>query len=177
MPDQLKLHMTKRQLIFTYVYYSVIFVIGNCLSLFSITPITFLSIPFGFLELGIIGGIGMSCLGSSIYYIRKLYKSCINGAIVLDSTEAGFLNRLGTVTYYLARPFFSVGFSILIVVGLLSGFMAVSIKDIELKQGFVYVIMFCSFFTGFLAGRFVKILETEGVGFLKRLRPEFGGRQ
>lgn len=90
---------------------------------------------------------------------------------MIDASVDNFLARLGTVVYYLARPLFAVGFSLLLVIGLLSGMTLVSKEGIELNQNFVYMTMFLSFYVGFLTGRFVKNLETSGNRVLKQISP------
>ena len=169
MDNQTKLHISKRWLVTLFVYYFLVFIIGNIISLVILMPKLMLCQEIQILESAVIGSVGMSLLGSSIFYIRKLYKSCIISDFILDVSTDKFLIRLGTIVYYLARPLFAVGFSILVVTGLLSGLKIVSNEDIELNQNFVYMTMFLSFYVGFLTGRFVKNLENSGNRILKQI--------
>jgi len=112
----------------------------------------------------------MACNGSSIFYIRKLYKLCFLDYLQQPSTDSEntLLRRLGTTAYFLTRPVFSLGFAILIVIVLSSTFSLTNKKPLELDTGFIYLTMFVSFFGGFLSGHFIKVLETKGEDILNR---------
>lgn len=168
---QAKLRLSKTWVVALFVYYLLVFLSGNILSLVVLVPKLMLREGTPIVESAVMGSIGMSCLGSSIFYIRKLYKTCIRSELMIDASVDNFLARLGTVVYYLARPLFAVGFSLLLVIGLLSGMTLVSKEGIELNQNFVYMTMFLSFYVGFLTGRFVKNLETSGNRVLKQISP------
>jgi len=117
----------------------------------------------------LLGSIGMSSMGSSIFYIRKLYKSCIRRDMTIAPDNNDTLIILGTFIYYLARPLFSVGFSILVVIGLATGLLAISIRGGELNIGFTYLTMFFSFFIGFQVGSFIKRLERRGERIVNKI--------
>jgi hypothetical protein len=114
----------------------------------------------------------MSAIGSAIFYLRKLYKAAISGRLRLDEANESSIVRLGTAVYYFARPLFAVAFSLLVVVGVLAGYFAVSSQGQELQEGFVFVTMFLSFFAGFSAGAFIRRLEASSDIFLSQIFPK-----
>lgn len=153
------LYISKCWIKLVFFYYFVIFILGNLISLIALNPgILFLD-QIQILHRALIGGAGMACIGSSIFYIRKIYKSCMQLKFITDTTPNSDIQQFGTVIYYLARPFFAVGFSILVVIGIKSGSMLTSKNAIDLDEGFVYLTMFTSFFIGFSTGKFIKKLE------------------
>ncbi len=161
-----KLKLSKRWIIFLYLYYFIIFLTGFLASVFAICPRLLGSKQFDIFETALIGAIGMALNGSSIFYTRKLYKSTISGRLLVSEERADFIERLGKGTYFFARPLFAMGFAVLIVVGLQSGFIVSLTDKTTLDEGFVYLVMFLSFFVGFLSGRFIKYLEKKGSSFV-----------
>jgi len=154
------------------IYYFCAFILGFSLTLktllFDFSQMSTNNIS-NILFLTILGSIGMSCIGSSTYYLRKIYKYCINST--LNSSDINLMNLkcLGAMFYFISRPIFSIGFSLLIIVGLLSGFMISSSNKISLTQGFIYINMFLSFFSGFSAGSMITSLEKKGNLLIKKI--------
>jgi hypothetical protein len=164
MYSERKLFITEGWVTFLFIYYFIIFLVGL---LFAVCPLIYNSIyekTISTLLLAIVGSIGMAANGSAIFYIRKLYKLCFKEYVPINDKENTYLKRLGTIIYFLARPLFAIGFSILIIISLKSGFMlTISNTDlIHLNDGFIYLSMFLSFFVGFLSGRFINQLENRG---------------
>lgn len=147
----------------------MIFIFGIIASLIALVPsLYFNSIP-DVSKLALLGSVGMSCTGSSIFYIRKLYKSCITQNLILSNEKEKYLERLGTLIYYIARPIFAIGFSILVVIGLKSGLMVITNKQAVLDDGYINASMFIAFFVGFLTGKFIKNLEIKGENIIDNL--------
>lgn len=97
-------------------------------------------------------------LGSSIYYIRKLYKDCFMDNKVLH--EDNKLKKIATVIYFLSRPFFAVAFSIMIIIGIKAGFIIISTSENAIKmENFIYVSVFLSFIGGFRVGNVINKFE------------------
>jgi hypothetical protein len=78
---------------------------------------------------------------------------------------------MGTLIYFIARPLFSLGFALLVVIGTRAGFYLLTEAAADLTSGFQYTTMFVSFFAGFLSGRFVKQLESSGELIIEKLKP------
>lgn len=155
------LYISKCWIKFIFFYYFMIFIAGNLIALTALSPNIFFKQDIEMLHRALIGGAGMACIGSSIFYIRKIYKSCMNLKFITDSSADCEIQRFGTVIYYLARPFFAIGFSILVVIGIKSGSMLTSKNAVDLDDGFLYLTMFTSFFIGFSTGKFIKKLENK----------------
>ena len=115
----------------------------------------------------IVGSLSMAAVGSAIFYIRKLYKALIQGKI--SKIVKNKLRSIGTIIYLIIRPIFSLGFSILVVVGVNAGMLSMVDQNIELNEGFVNVCMFISFFCGFSSGNFIKSLEKRGTSLIPSL--------
>jgi hypothetical protein len=164
-----RLYLTNTWVQVIFIYYFIIFVIGLFLSVLGLTPNVFGVTGESILLRAMEGSVGMALNGSSIFYIRKLYKLCFGNR--LDSSVEGdiYLERLGTIVYFLARPLFSVGFALLIVIGIRSGFILAVSSPVQLNDGFVFTTMFLSFFVGFLAGRFIVNLEKKGENYLQKI--------
>ena len=113
--------------------------------------------------ISIIGGFGTALIGSSIFYLRKLYKSSINNEISSPTNEDEKIKELGARTYYYLRPLFAIGFSILIHIALKSSVHIITVKETRLDEGFIYLTMFLSFFAGFAAGDLITYIEGKSV--------------
>lgn len=109
----------------------------------------------------VVGGVGMSLIGSGVYYVRKIYKACLSDGLDLSNESATFLKRLGTLIYLFARPLFGAGFALLVVVGMKAGIVTIAKGNVETSEGFFFVTMFFCFFAGFAAGRVLDRLDAQ----------------
>lgn len=97
-------------------------------------------------------------MGSSIYYIRKLYKDCFQDDKI--SFEKDFLKQLATIVYFLTRPFFAVAFSLAIIIGIKAGFIIIATSQNEINNvNFIYSSIFISFVSGFKIGKLISKIE------------------
>ena len=90
--------------------------------------------------------------------MRKIYKSCINQVFLSPEVDQE-KEEIGVLAYYLLRPIFAIGFSLLIVLSLRTGFQIVTIIDEELNSGYIYLVMLLSFFAGFSSGDILNYLD------------------
>ena len=105
----------------------------------------------------------MSGFGAAAYYIRKLYKNCIQAKVLIPSKEhSDILKKIGSFVYFSLRPIFALGFSLLVIVGLNAGKITIVGKAVPLNNGFIFISMFLSFFVGFSSGKLIKALEKKG---------------
>ena len=116
----------------------------------------------------IIGSFGITLVGSSIFYSRKLYKHSIKPTLSSPSSDAERIQRTGIFMYFLLRPFFALCFSFLIILGFKVSILIISVKDETLNNGFIYLTMFTSFFAGYSAGDILAILEEMGKRKMKK---------
>lgn len=173
MTKQRTLYLSNIGTTLLFIYYFLLFTIGFSGAIFAILPHPIISFYNSTIKvspflLAVIGSIGMALNGSSIFYIRKLYKLCFVEPIGEDKLHGNYKENLGSVVYFLTRPIFSIGFSILIVIGLKTGLMISSEAGANIANGFVYECMFISFFVGFLAGNFIKNLEHYGNNIINK---------
>ncbi len=143
-------------------YFILLNVIGITLTLFALIYES-VNLPFTLTVsiIAIIGGFGTALIGSSVFYMRKLYKSSINKEMEIPTTDKHKIRELGIFSYYLLRPLFALGFSLLIHITLKSSVHIITVKETRLDEGFLYLSMFLSFFSGFAAGDLITYIESK----------------
>jgi len=167
MQEPRKLYLSFRWIIIIFVYYFVVFIAGVCASLAALLPEYIFENAVGIFPLAIVGSIGMASTGSALFYLRKLYKTCF--LVTATDIDKNNLKRVGTIIYFMVRPIFSIGFSILVLVSLRAGFTLASKNKIEFDEGFVFVSMVLSFYVGFFSGRFINSLENSSEKMLGKV--------
>ena len=161
-----KLSKTKLWIIF--VYFVLLFFLGvvstilalsfescNLLEKTSITAIA------------ILGGFGSAMLGNTTYYIRKLYKACIQNVVEKPTNENEEVNELGNFFYFITRPLFAIGFSLLIHISLKSSVNFITVREAILDNGFIYLNMLLSFIGGFATGNMITFIEEKSKKIIK----------
>jgi hypothetical protein len=161
-----KLYLTNKTITILFIYYFILFIIGILLSLYAIDIFEiFENTTKKITERTLIGSFSMALCGSSIFYTRKLYKISFNPDI-LDTTSNEYKFILATFIYFIARPIFSIAFSLILFIGVKSGTIMISQNDIDFNERFIYLMMFISFFVGFSSGSFIKKLESKSSSIL-----------
>jgi hypothetical protein len=117
----------------------------------------------------IMGSIGTALIGSTIYYLRKIYKSCINIEIEYPKNEEDYLKEIGALSYFYLRPIFAIVFALLIHISLKAGVKIITVKEARLSEGFIYLTMFMSFFVGFSAGDFLTYIQSKGKEIIEKV--------
>lgn len=163
-PHRIGLSLTRQLLITVNVVYTIL-LLGLLISLvFFLRDFSHStesnSIP---LWIVLIGSFISAGLGSGIYYIRKLYKMCINGDLSISKSIGS--TELGTALYFLTRPLFSCAFAFLAVISLKIENQFVSPTGAILGTNFMYICLFIAFLSGFSAGKVITILEQRGAPF------------
>lgn len=118
--------------------------------------------------ISVIGGFGTALIGSSTFYLRKIYKASINKEMKSPTNEDEKVRELGIFAYYYLRPLFAIGFSILIHIALKSSVHIITVKETRLDEGFVYLTLFSSFFAGFAAGDLITYIEEKSVEWVTK---------
>jgi len=145
-----------------FVFYTLFILVGLALSALGILhEYTFLK-DYPIIIIALFGSFGISLMGSSIFYSRKLYKHSINPDISFPLTEKDKLKQTGIFMYFFLRPLFSICFALLIILGFKVSITIISVKDETLNTGFIYLTMFLSFFAGFSSGDILSVLEEIG---------------
>jgi len=117
----------------------------------------------------LLAGIESSILGASIFYIRKLYKACINLDILHPQTPEDEIRQIGIFFYFFLRPFFAACFSIISLIILKSGIELLA-DSISLKKNFYYSSIMVSFIIGYSCGDFVDKLEDIGKSMVNKIK-------
>lgn len=160
----IKYSLNKTDIIFLFIYYSVISIVGLVL-----TVIVFCSITSNkpgsekLLIYTIITSISVSCILCSIRYIKRLYQACISQRIIENDNS---IIRLGNIFYFMLRPLFAAVFIFIIIISLLSGITIVtSGLDFVLNARFLYLCVVISSIVGYSIGsvldKFEKISENK----------------
>jgi hypothetical protein len=102
-----------------------------------------------------------SILGATIFYVRKLYKACINLDTVKPQNENDFTREIGVFFYFFLRPIFSFVLSLIILLILKSG-IAVLATSNELTKNFFYLSIIICFFIGYSSGDLIDKFEIVG---------------
>lgn len=116
----------------------------------------------------------MSLVGSSVYYVRKLYKALINESYTfIDDVDHPLnvrMRRIGTVAFFIFRPVFGVAFAVVIFALWRLSLSAAGTQEAAPTLGFLFTTIVLGFVSGFLAGRILSMLEGYGArrigGFL-----------
>lgn len=99
-------------------------------------------------------------IGASIYYIRKLYKSCLQD-LVVDLPNDDY-HKLGAKMYFYIRPVISGILAVLINIGIIGGFyMFLDNMSINDERFFAFV-SFMSFYMGYCNGKLILKLDENG---------------
>jgi len=119
--------------------------------------------------LSIAGGIGTSLIGCTMFYLRKLYKSCINSEMKAPTSDEDLVREIGVRAYFFLRPIFAIVFSILIYIVLQANIYIVAVKETTLADGFIYMTMLLSFFAGFASGDLISYFESKSAEIVTKI--------
>ena len=157
LPTQEKwIKLSAKEIKHIFIYYFITFL----MSLLSAGLIFY----YGMYDL--VGNIGMilifaficGLLGSTFYYIRKLYKSCIQ---FLVDTEANISSivALGAKVYFYFRPIMGATLAVLTILGIYGGFFFLQNQPaIDTERFFIFSAL-VSFFVGFSNGDIIINLD------------------
>lgn len=96
-------------------------------------------------------------LGSTFYYIRKLYKSCIQ--LIIKHRQDGKTATLGAKAYFYLRPIMGAVLAFIICLGIYGGFFFLQDQP-SLNTGKFYIFSaVISFFVGFSNGKFITRID------------------
>lgn len=142
-----------------YFYYTILLIIGvsgTIVTLLYETILNSLTVTI----ISLIGGGASALMGCSIFYLRKLYKSSINKLMNEPNDEDGKYRELGVLFYYYLRPIFAICFSVLFHLGLKASVSIISVNEVILDSGMIFLTMSVSFFIGFAAGDMLTKIES-----------------
>lgn len=154
--------LSYKAVILLFTTYATFMIIGLFLSILGLAHDYVFISDYPIIIKAIIGCFGISMVGSSIFYSRKLYKHSISTEITFPVDESDKLRQVGIFMYFLLRPLFAICFATLIILILRVSILVISVKDQTLEPGFIYLSMFLSFFAGFSTGDILGVLEELG---------------
>lgn len=163
--------LSNKQLVFFLVYDILFLVISTGLLIHGIIYVY--SNEINIFTNAIINSIYSSLMGSTIYYIRKIYKASIQEKIN-QPNESNKNRQIGTFIYFMVRPIFSVCFGLVIIVGINAGLLAISVESQSFNANYIFICCFITFYTGFSSGKFIKYLEMKSTIFIKNIFGEKG---
>ena len=166
--------ISEKALVLIFIYYCLILITGLIGSTWAILVNHCSGKALEKIVIAITGSLSMAAVGSSIFYIRKIYKASIQERI--SNPVDNNIRGIGTIIYFVIRPIFSLGLSILVVVGINAGMLSMSDQNLELNEGFVNICMFISFFCGFSSGQMIESLEKKGSSLIPSLFQETKGK-
>lgn len=104
-------------------------------------------------------------LGATIYYIRKLYKSCIQKLVLdnpNDTSSEIKLRKIGAKMYFYLRPLISGILAILASIAVVAGFFIINNQPSINNEKFFLFIVLISFYIGFCNGKLIFKMEQQG---------------
>lgn len=97
--------------------------------------------------------------GSTFYYIRKLYKSCIQLLVKYEIGEDAEIQALGAKVYFYCRPIMGAALSMLVVLGIYGGFFVLLDQPTINADKFYLFIIIIAFLFGFSNGKIIIKLD------------------
>jgi hypothetical protein len=144
---------------FLYGYYILLSILG--LALANICVFTKLDLG-GSIDTplrALLAGMGSAVVGSTLFYLRKLYKSSIQNVISFPDEKEN-VRSLGVFFYFVLRPWFSAVFSALILLIIKSSVHSITADGTQYTLGLVYLMSVVSFFAGFASGDVITHIES-----------------
>jgi hypothetical protein len=154
--------LSYRSIVILFVIYCGFILIGLALSIVVVLHEYSFVNPYPILMKAVLGSFGISLVGSSLFYSRKLYKASIGQQVSQPQPSDDSLRQLGVFMYFLLRPIFALCFAFLIILFFKVSLLIVAVKDQTFSDGFIYLSMFMSFFAGFSSGDILQVLEEIG---------------
>lgn len=99
-------------------------------------------------------------LGGTFYYIRKLYKSCIQSLFTMEDQSFIGYKSLGIKVYFYFRPIMGAVLSLLIILGIYGGFFVLLEQPTINSDKFYIFVALLAFATGFSNGKIIVKLDS-----------------
>ena len=149
--DKLIYTLSKGCVIFIFIYFLVLIIFGMIGTTCIVNSVNTKNTECDYLICSFKGSISISVMLCSIYYIKCMYKACIDNRI----EEGNPIKQIGNIAYFLFRPIFVAAFCIVLICFILSGMYIVTTNlDYIMNDKFVYLCMVSCSFLGFSAGKF-----------------------
>lgn len=149
--------LSKGKIIFLFIYYFLIMMGGGICIIMVSRQLMMGLVREQILQTTLILSLAVSGMLCSMQYIKRLYKACLTGRIENCNND---IQEIGNMAYFLFRPFFAFGFTIVMVFAVLSGmFVVTGNLDYILNDKFVYLCMVTACYIGYSVGKVLDIFE------------------
>lgn len=139
-----------------FIYYCSIFIIS--LLAFGVVIYRFVSIQTDNIGILLVFSFICGLLGSTFYYIRKLYKSCIQ--LLVDAEEnVNSIVALGAKMYFYFRPIMAATLAVFIILGIYGGFFFLQDQPAINAEKFYIFTALVAFAVGFSNGNIIVQLD------------------
>lgn len=157
LPTQKKwIKLTRKEVKHIFIYYCIIFIIS--LVVFGFIIGSFVNISRDNIGILLIFSFTCGLLGSTFYYIRKLYKSCIQ-LLVDAGNSTNSIDALGAKVYFYFRPIMGATLAVLIVLGIYGGFFFLQDQPAINTEKFYIFTALVAFIVGFSNGNIIIRLD------------------
>lgn len=171
------INLNKKEIKHIFIYYTTLLFVSFAAGIFLLVKFGVISVIE--IELRVIVGFSISwgLLGSTFYYIRKLYKSCIQ-ELVNDEEGVGSIKALGTKAYFYFRPIMGFILATVASVGIYGGFFVLQNQPSIIAERFYLFVSIFSFLIGFSNGKFIVKLDNSAekmvqmIGFAKESKQD-----
>ena len=148
--------LSKREIKHIFIYFLIMFII-SLISFFILVHCLFNSQYVSFVLLLIFSFI-CGLLGSTFYYIRKLYKSCLY-PMVDTERDSNTIFSLGAKIYFYFRPIMGATLSVFVILGVYGGFFFLQSKpEINTEKFYIFTALM-TFIIGFSNGNIIVQLD------------------
>ena len=141
-----------------FIYYGLLFIFSMLFSGIRLSRFSSLSENTIPLSQIIIQSFLCGLLGSSFYYFRKLYKSCIQ-LLVDPESKDGEIASIGVKAYFVGRPIMGAVISVVAILIVYSGLFFLVDNPMIIQDKFYIFISIFSFLFGFSNGKLIVKLD------------------
>lgn len=149
------INLTRLELKRIFVYYIVLFFIALVTMILFIRRFTLTEVDevqiFETTLFSFVSGL----LGATFYYIRKLYKSCIQSLISTENSSIKSTEALGAKIYFYFRPIMGAVLSTLVILGFYGGFFVLLDQPAINSDKFYLFVALLAFGVGFSNGKII----------------------
>lgn len=115
-------------------------------------------------------------LGGTFYYIRKLYKSCIQLLVNVEDKTNNCIESLGAKVYFYFRPIMGAVLSVLIIMGIYGGFFVLLDQPSINSDKFYIFVAILAFLIGFSNGKIIVKIDNTTDKFVEMITASEEGK-
>ena len=150
------INLSRKEIKHIVIYYCSVFIIS--LIVFGIIIYRFIGIQTDNIGMLLILSFDCGLLGSTFYYIRKLYKSCIQ-LLVDTENNINSVVALGAKVYFYFRPIMGATLALFIILGIYGGFFFLQDQPAINTEKFYIFTALVAFIVGFSNGNIIVQLD------------------